>query len=890
MKKMVFRLRLMFRRAIRTVKRINARHNEWETKHPIESSIIGALVGGIIVALCVLPDVCESPLLALLIMVVDVLLGLVFGIVYYCCMRWKKGTNLTKRSESPLGVVIAAAVFGLLAAYIGIGSIDGPMPKDDDLCVQQAHISDDQNVMAALREIVGHGHDDAWQSNLIGRVAKAAPGFGGIHSSVCDEPYMGFVDDELCVPFTIENEEGKTIATVSNSVELLALVDAAIATNECIVAAIRRAAERPYYVLADPYHCEFIDIFNLHTIVRVLYGVRHARFIETKQYDEAIKDDRTLLDLADKIMQGKSWMIDSMNGFYIHAIAVGRLAEIAVQEDVDAGLLAEIYAVLSKYDINDWKSLCHAVVRGEYSFLKSALADYSACSWLKRIQWWGTCFVCRENKLSIPFVSFMPHPHHILSNFSAYYRSQLALLDDYDVLVARAKSCSNRGNALPKCLRKCLPNFMGEYYMFFEDVSQQFVNIAETANRHRANRLLVACRRHFHKTGKLPETVEDISPEFLQGPIIDPMFNAPYAIKTWRDEDMVSIAVFQKNATGVIVPHETIVEYGGLDDSPGKGCLAYLRWPENVNAMDGAKNEKGEVRHYKHNAYDYYTFTKDGVEWAYEITSDGDARLGYREKWGKVHHGRRHGAIVGEIAGSVAVPSEICGREVVGINAGGFAGCTNITSITIPEGVRMIGRGAFLDCDRLERIICLGSPDCDSEAPIFDGCKSLRGITVRDDGGMNPLVKKAYMECQSLADAHGFAVYQGRLIKYFGEDGDIAVPSAVRRIEDMAFCDCTNLTSVTIPECVKEIGRHAFAGCRRLKQIKFLGDMPKNIINRNGRLILFDRDINMNKDRLVIKARKGSKGWGWKARLFGKLNGFRIEFDETGGNDDGNGK
>ena len=284
-------------------------------------------------------------------------------------------------------IVIAAAVFGLLAAYIGIGSIDGPMTKDDGLYVPQAPIPDDQNVMVALGEIVGHGNDDAWQSNLIGRVAKAAPGFGGIHSSVCDEPFMGFVDDELCAPFTIENEEGQTVATVSNSVELLALVDAVIATNECIVAAIRRAAERPYYALADPYHCEFIDIFDLLTIVRVLYGVRHLRFIETKQYDAAIKDNRTLLDLAAKMMQGGSWMIDSMNGFAIHAIAVGRLGEIAVQDDVDEGLLAEIEAVLSKYDINDWKSLCHAVVRGEYSFVKSALADYSACSWLKRIQW-----------------------------------------------------------------------------------------------------------------------------------------------------------------------------------------------------------------------------------------------------------------------------------------------------------------------------------------------------------------------------------------------------------------------------------------------------------------------------------------------------------------------
>ena len=87
---MVSGLRLMFRRAIRKVKRINVRHDEWEAKHPIENSIILTLVGGVVVVLCVLPDVCESPFLALLIMIVDGLLGLAFGIVCYCCMRWKK--------------------------------------------------------------------------------------------------------------------------------------------------------------------------------------------------------------------------------------------------------------------------------------------------------------------------------------------------------------------------------------------------------------------------------------------------------------------------------------------------------------------------------------------------------------------------------------------------------------------------------------------------------------------------------------------------------------------------------------------------------------------------------------------------------------------------------
>ena len=246
--------------------------------------------------------------------------------------------------------------------------------------------------------------------------------------------------------------------------------------------------------------------------------------------------------------------------------------------------------------------------------------------------------------------------------------------------------------------------------------------------------------------------------------------------------------------------------------------------------------------------------------------------------------GRHHGAIVGEVAGSVIVPSEICGHEVVGINAGAFAECTNITSITIPEGVRKIGLGAFLDCDRLERIICLGSPDCDSDAPIFDGCKSLRGITVREDGGMNPLVKKAYMECQSLADAHGFAVYHGRLIKYHGRDSEIVVPSDVSSIEEGAFRDCANLTSVTLPKGVRKIGIRAFAGCSSLRQIRFLGDKPNNIADKKGPLILFDRDINSNR-RIVIKVLKGTNGWGWKARLFGKWKGFRIEFDEADGND-----
>lgn len=623
-------------------------------------------------------------------------------------------------------------------------------------------------------------------------------------------------------------------------------------------------------------------------MIRLLYGARHTRFIETKRYDKAIEDDSTLLELAHKIMHGQSWLIDRMYACGIHSIAIARLAEIAKRHDICDSSLAEINAILSKYDIEDWKECCHNAVRGEYSWVKSALADYSSRSYFERIKWCEGVFAysSSESKYLIPFMNFMLHPNHTLSKLLDYYRAQLALLHDYEALVSDAGDWRKNypGSSVPSSMR---PNRLGEC-LIHVGFGRNFLDIAELASHHRAVRIALACRRHFDKTGKLAGAIESISPEPLPNPIIDPVFNTQYAIKSWHSMGLANIAVFQRDATGsVVVLKEEVCRHDKLDDSQGEGCLVHMCWP--ADAIDGARNENGEVHHYKQDVYDYYTFVKDGIKWAYEVNKDGEARLGYRERCWTMYLGRHHGAIVGEVAGSVIVPSEICGHEVVGINAGAFAECTNITSITIPEGVRKIGLGAFLDCDRLERIICLGSPDCDSGAPIFDGCKSLRGITVKEDGEMNPLVKKAYMECQSLADAHGFAVYHGRLIKYLGKDSEIVVPSDVSSIEEGAFRDCANLTSVTLPKCVKKIGIRAFAGCSSLRQIRFLGDKPNNITDKRGPLMLFDRDINSNKC-IVIKVVKGTNGWGWKARLFGNWNGFRIEFDEADGNDTGNDK
>ena len=58
--------------------------------------------------------------------------------------------------------------------------------------------------------------------------------------------------------------------------------------------------------------------------------------------------------------------------------------------------------------------------------------------------------------------------------------------------------------------------------------------------------------------------------------------------------------------------------------------------------------------------------------------------------------------------------------------------------------------------------------------------------------------------------------------------GDVTIPSTlggykVTSISDFAFCDCSNLTGITIPDSVTSIGNEAFHGCDRLTSVT-IGD------------------------------------------------------------------
>jgi len=157
-----------------------------------------------------------------------------------------------------------------------------------------------------------------------------------------------------------------------------------------------------------------------------------------------------------------------------------------------------------------------------------------------------------------------------------------------------------------------------------------------------------------------------------------------------------------------------------------------------------------------------------------------------------------------DIAGIVRIPDyyrpsdEVAFQPVTAI--GSFYGCTSLTSIIIPEGVKEIGNGAFYGCSGLTSVtFAVGSQLQTIGAWAFYDCTNLTAITIPE--GVKEIGNGAFYGCTNLTG--------------------ITIPANVTSIGQEAFYGCTSLTAITIPEGVKEIGNGAFYGCTNLTGITF---------------------------------------------------------------------
>ena len=143
--------------------------------------------------------------------------------------------------------------------------------------------------------------------------------------------------------------------------------------------------------------------------------------------------------------------------------------------------------------------------------------------------------------------------------------------------------------------------------------------------------------------------------------------------------------------------------------------------------------------------------------------------------------------------------------NVTAIGAAAFAGCTDLTEVSIPSSVTSIGNFAF------------------------EGCAGLTSIEL--PSGVTSIGNGAFRYSEKLET--------------------ITIPSSVKTIGVTAFSGCSKLTSIEIPSNVTSIGESAFSGCTALTAVTSNIQTPFAISSD-----VFDTDVKTN---AMLKVPTGTK-------------------------------
>ena len=133
---------------------------------------------------------------------------------------------------------------------------------------------------------------------------------------------------------------------------------------------------------------------------------------------------------------------------------------------------------------------------------------------------------------------------------------------------------------------------------------------------------------------------------------------------------------------------------------------------------------------------------------------------------------------------------------VTSIEGGAFRDCSGLTSVTIPNSVKSIGKYAFSYCIGLTSVTIPNSVTSIESRAFYD-CSSLTSVTIPNS--VTSIEDYAFCGCEGLTS--------------------VTIPESVTSIGQGAFYDCSGLTSVTIPNSVTSIGDFAFDDCSGLRDI-----------------------------------------------------------------------
>lgn len=144
-----------------------------------------------------------------------------------------------------------------------------------------------------------------------------------------------------------------------------------------------------------------------------------------------------------------------------------------------------------------------------------------------------------------------------------------------------------------------------------------------------------------------------------------------------------------------------------------------------------------------------------------------------------------------------------------------FVNCYELTSVTLGSGVKSIGYRAFNSCSKLTDVYYNGSKDDKKNISIKDGNSYLTGALWHHAKG--DILEYTFDDDDLTAAVSGCMLdaVNVNIPSTVVKNGKTYTVTSIAR----AFYECTELTSVTIPDSVTSIGEWAFYGCTKLTSI-----------------------------------------------------------------------
>ena len=172
----------------------------------------------------------------------------------------------------------------------------------------------------------------------------------------------------------------------------------------------------------------------------------------------------------------------------------------------------------------------------------------------------------------------------------------------------------------------------------------------------------------------------------------------------------------------------------------------------------------------------------------------------------------------------------------------------------IPEGVTEIGYQTFGLCEKLASVT-LPNTLISIDGGAFFGCISLSSINLPANlKEMNGVFRESGLSSFPNPWPAGVTIISQQL---FGESklrGEVVIPEGVTRIEYKAF-ENTDITSVTLPSTIRNIGSLAFRGCSSLTTV---------IIPESVQSINFESDVFFGVSNLNLASQATLRKVGYR--------------------------